>query len=100
MNELAVANEQLKKDIELKEKVEQSRKELLSNVSHELKTPISLIGGYAEGLKLNINKDDKDFYCDVIMDETKKMNKLVLSLLDLAQVEAGYEAFLQAILTK
>ncbi|MDN4523355.1 sensor histidine kinase [Fictibacillus fluitans] len=91
INELAIANKQLKKDIQLKEKVEQSRKELLSNVSHELKTPISLIGGYTEGLKLNINKDDKELYCDVIIDETKKMDKLVLSLLDLAQVEAGYK---------
>jgi two-component system, OmpR family, sensor histidine kinase VanS len=89
INELDIANKQLKKDILLKEKVEQSRKELLSNVSHELKTPISLIGGYAEGLKLNINKDEKDFYCDVIIDETKKMDKLVYSLLDLANLESG-----------
>ncbi len=91
LKELAIANDQLKEDIRIKEKIDQSRKEFIANVSHELKTPISLIGGYAEGLKLNVNKADKDFYCDVIIDESQKMNKLVLSLLDLSQVEAGYK---------
>jgi two-component system, OmpR family, sensor histidine kinase VanS len=91
LNELAGANLQLKKDIEMKEKIDQSRKELIANVSHELKTPISLIAGYSEGLKVNVNKEDKDFYCDVIIDEAEKMNRLVLSLLDLSQVEGGYK---------
>ncbi len=47
------------------------RKEFLSNVSHELKTPIALIQGYAEGLKEGVNDDveSREFYCDVIMDE-------------------------------
>ena len=55
------------------------RKEFLDNVSHELKTPIALVQGYAEGLKEGINDDPEsvDFYCDVIMDEAAKMNKLV-----------------------
>lgn len=48
LNELANANLQLKKDIEMKERIDQSRKELIANVSHELKTPISLIAGYSE----------------------------------------------------
>jgi two-component system, OmpR family, sensor histidine kinase VanS len=91
LNELANANLQLKKDIEMKERIDQSRKELIANVSHELKTPISLIAGYSEGLKVNVNKDDKDYYCDVIIDEADKMNRLVLSLLDLSQVEGGYK---------
>jgi two-component system, OmpR family, sensor histidine kinase VanS len=91
LNELANANLQLKKDIEMKERIDQSRKELIANVSHELKTPISLIAGYSEGLKVNVNNEDKDFYCDVIIDEADKMNRLVLSLLDLSQVEGGYK---------
>lgn len=67
------------------------RKEFLSNVSHELKTPIALIQGYAEGLQDNINEDkeSRDFYCEVIIDEAKKMNKMVKKLLTLNQIEFG-----------
>ena len=67
------------------------RKEFLSNVSHELKTPIALILGYAEGLKEDINEDpeSRDFYCDVIMDEAEKMNMMVKKLLTLNQLEFG-----------
>ena len=62
-----------------------------SHVSHELKTPIALVQGYAEGLRDNINDDEesKNFYCDVIVDEANKMNKLVKQLLDLNEIEFG-----------
>ena len=55
------------------------RNEFLGNVSHELKTPIALIQGYAEGLKEGINDDPEstEFYCDVIIDEAGKMNRMV-----------------------
>ena len=80
----------------LKEKneVDEMRKEFLSNVSHELKTPIALIQGYAEGLKEGINDDDEEsrnFYCDVIIDESGKMNNMVKKLLTLNQLEFGNE---------
>ena len=67
------------------------RKEFLSNVSHELKTPIALIQGYAEGLAECINDDaeSRDFYCEVIMDEASKMNTMVQKLLTLNQLEFG-----------
>jgi signal transduction histidine kinase len=67
------------------------RKDFLSNVTHELKTPIALIQGYAEGLKDNINEDadSRDFYCEVIIDEAMKMNKMVKKLLSLNQIESG-----------
>lgn len=67
------------------------RKEFLSHVSHELKTPIALIQGYSEGLKDNILDDEesKEFYCDVIADEAKKMNRMVQKLLTLNQIEFG-----------
>jgi len=91
--ELKTANIELRKDIAEKEEIDQKRQEFISNVSHELKTPIALIQGYAEGLKEDVNddKDSRDFYCDVIMDESYKMNKIVRMLLSLNQLEAGGE---------
>ena len=67
------------------------RKEFLSNVSHELKTPIALIQGYAEGLQECINDDaeSRNFYCDVIIDEAGKMNRMVKKLLTLNRLEFG-----------
>ncbi|MBQ6537615.1 MAG: GHKL domain-containing protein, partial [Eubacterium sp.] len=69
----------------------QMRREFLANVSHELKTPIALIRGYAEGLQENINDDpeSRNFYCDVIIDESDKMNQMVKKLLSLNQLEYG-----------
>lgn len=91
ISELKTANNELKKDIEKKEKIDEMRKEFLSNVSHELKTPIALIQGYAEGLKEGINEDaeSREFYCEVIMDEASKMNEMVKKLLTLNQLEFG-----------
>lgn len=91
ISELKTANNELKKDIEKKEKIDEMRKEFLANVSHELKTPIALIQGYAEGLKMGINDDaeSKEFYCDVIMDEANKMNDMVKKLLSLNELEFG-----------
>ena len=67
------------------------RQDFTANVSHELKTPIALIQGYAEGLKEGINDDaeSREFYCDVIMDESAKMNNMVKKLLTLNQLEFG-----------
>ena len=89
--ELKKANLELKKDIDKKERLEIMRTDFLSNVSHELKTPIALIQGYAEGLKEGITDDPESmgFYCDVIMDEANKMNTMVKRLLTLNQIEFG-----------
>lgn len=91
ISDLKIANNELQKDIEKKEKIDEMRKEFLSNVSHELKTPIALIQGYAEGLKENVNEDaeSRDYYCDVIIDESDKMNRMVKKLLTLNQLESG-----------
>lgn len=93
ISELKSANNQLQEDIEEKEKVEKMRNEFLGNVSHELKTPIALIQGYAEGLKEGISDDpeSREYYCDVIIDEAAKMNKMVKNLLILNQLEFGDE---------
>lgn len=89
--ELNETNRRLQEDIRKEREIDEMRKEFVSNVSHELKTPIALIQGYAEGLKMNIHEDEKNknFYCDVIVDEATKMNRLVKQLLELAQIESG-----------
>lgn len=93
ISELKSANNQLQIDIEKKTQIDEMRKEFLSNVSHELKTPLALIQGYAEGLKECINDDEqsREFYCEVIMDEADKMNRMVKKLLTLNQLEFGNE---------
>jgi two-component system sensor histidine kinase VanS len=90
LNELKTANDQLKGDIEKEKQLEKMTKEFIASVSHELKTPISLIEGYAEGLKDGIPKgDDVAYYLDVIIDESKNMNSLVCDMMDLSQLESG-----------
>ncbi len=93
ISELKTANNELRRDIEQKEKIDEMRKEFLANVSHELKTPLALIQGYAEGLKDGINDDpeSQEYYCDVIVDEAQKMNTMVRKLLTLNEVEFGQE---------
>lgn len=91
ISELKTANNELKKDIEKKTQIDEMRKEFLSNVSHELKTPIALIQGYAEGLQEGVNEDEesRNWYCSVICDEAAKMNTLVQKLLTLNRLEFG-----------
>ena len=91
ISQLKAANLELQRDIDKKEKLEKMRTDFLSNVSHELKTPIALIQGYAEGLKEGITDDPEsmDFYCSVIIDEAAKMNNMVKRLLTLNQIEFG-----------
>lgn len=91
ISELKTANVELQDDIEKKIQIDEMRKEFLYNVSHELKTPLALIQGYAEGLQECINDDaeSREFYCDVIIDEADKMNRMVKKLLTLNQLEFG-----------
>ena len=92
ITELNVKNKKLEDDIEKERKIDEMRKEFVSSVSHELRTPLSVIQGYAEGLVSNVaeSEDDRKFYCDVIMKEADKMNKLVKDLLNLSQIESVY----------
>lgn len=94
ISELKSANLEMSRSIEERKQIEDMRSEFLSHASHELKTPIALIQGYAEGLKDSVNDDpeSRDFYCDVIIDESAKMNKLVMRLINLNHLESGTEA--------
>lgn len=90
LNDLKAANSQLMQDIEKERQLEKMRKEFVAGVSHELKTPVSLIMGYAEGLKENlVDGEDRERYIGVISDETQKMGNLINDMLDLSQLESG-----------
>lgn len=95
INQLRDNNIELEKDIEEKSKIDEMRKQFISDVSHELKTPIALIQGYAEGLVENVTTDDESrkFYAEVILDESNKMDKLVKQLLELMKLEYGKREF-------
>lgn len=95
IKQLRETNSELEKDIEEKSKIDEMRKQFISDVSHELKTPIALIQGYAEGLIENVNNDDESrkFYAEVILDESNKMDVLVKQLLKLMKLEYGKREF-------
>ena len=95
IKQLRSSNIELEKDIEEKSKMDEMRKSFISDVSHELKTPIALIQGYSEGLLENVNSDEESrkFYAEVILDETNKMDRLVKQLLDLMKLEYGKREF-------
>ena len=90
-DELKLANEKLQEDIKKKEEIDNMRKDFIANVSHELKTPISLIQGYAEGLNEGLCEDEESrkYYTEVIIDEANKMNIIVKQLLTLSALESG-----------
>lgn len=89
LTDLKLTNDRLRSDIELERQLDVMRRGFVANVSHELKTPISIISGYAEGLKLNVSPESKEEYCNTIIDESQRMNKLVLSILELSRYESG-----------
>ena len=95
IKQLKDTNIELEKDIEQKSKIDEMRKQFISDVSHELKTPIAIIQGYAEGLKENVNTDEesRNYYAEVILDEAGKMDKLVKQLLELMKLEYGKREF-------
>lgn len=88
--DLQEKNIQLEKDIEHRLALDNARKRFIHNVSHELKTPIAIISGYAEGLSAGISNDPEviNEYCDIILEESKKMNSLVVELLNLSMLES------------
>ncbi|MGE4549572.1 MAG: sensor histidine kinase, partial [Intestinibacillus sp.] len=90
---LQSSNESLEREVDEKERIDSMRREFIINVSHELKTPIALIQGYAEGLRVGVtdNEVDREYYCDTIVDEAQRMNHLVMQLLNLSKLELGRE---------
>ena len=92
LQDLNEKNKKLKDDIEKKQTLEELRKEFISSISHELKTPIAIVRGYAEGAELMLQSGDTQGaseYCDIIIKESDKMNALVFELLELSRFEIG-----------
>lgn len=89
--QLQAANEQLTADIQQKKEQEEARKNLVANLSHDLKTPIGLIAGYADGLRGGMAKTDAEVreYCDVICDESDRMMAMILKMMELFRLESG-----------
>lgn len=92
IDEINKVNRKLMEEIENEKRLENLRKEFIASVSHELKTPIAIIQGYAQGLMENIaeTEEDRNFYCEIIVEESLKMDSLVKELLLITQMESGY----------
>lgn len=92
LQDLNQKNKKLQDDIEKKQTLDELRKEFISSISHELKTPIAIVRGYAEGAELMLQSGDNENaaeYCGVIIKESEKMNALVMELLELSRYEIG-----------
>ncbi len=89
LGKLQNENKQLTTDILYERRQEKIRKSFISNVSHELKTPIAIIKGYAEGMKMGIGGDNPDEICDIIIDEADKMNNLIVRLMEYMKLSSG-----------
>lgn len=93
LSKLKTANARLVNDMERVEQQNEARRSFISNVSHELKTPIALIQSYAEGLQENVAEDEEQrrFYCDVIRDESDRLSQIINRMTMLMQLESGKE---------
>ena len=70
--------------------LEQSRSSFVANVSHELKTPMTVISGFVDGmLDGTISPDDSQKYLTIVSDEVKRLSRLVVSMLNMSKIEAG-----------
>ncbi|MGN0448587.1 MAG: ATP-binding protein [Acutalibacteraceae bacterium] len=91
LDDLKNKNRQLEHDIEKERALEKSRRSFVANASHELKTPISIIQGYAEGMKYGIGCDSTEEFCDIIIEEATKMNELIIKLMELLHYGTNYK---------
>ncbi len=89
LSSLKIENQQLEHDIEKERSLEKTRRAFVANASHELKTPISIIQGYAEGMKYGIGCDSTEEFCDIIIEESEKMNQLIVKLLEFLRIGSG-----------
>ncbi|WP_019912573.1 sensor histidine kinase [Paenibacillus sp. HW567] len=89
LSDLKEANAKLQEDIEQKQKLEVLQQSFFANASHELKTPLSIVKSFAEGLQDGVNVNKREHYTSVIIEEAGKMEMLIKDMLDLARLESG-----------
>lgn len=89
LSDLESTKKLLETDVKQKKLLLAQRKELTDTLAHEMKTPLSVIRAYAEGLMDDVREEKRKEYLDVILTETNRMNDMIVSLLDLSALEAG-----------
>lgn len=88
--QLQVNQQLLEKDLEREAKTNELRREFIANVSHDFKTPLTLIRAYTETLRnQELTSEEQKQYCDIILTEISRMNRLVTQLLQLSKLESG-----------
>ncbi len=89
LSDLKERNEQLQTELLHEREMDKMRKKFVSDVSHELKTPLSIIGGYAEALQIGVDdRERRRDYTLVISEEVDRMSRLVGDLLSLSKYES------------
>lgn len=92
LGDLREKNKKLEKDIENERTIDALRQTFIGGISHELKTPIAIIRGYAEGAKMFYeggNKEMADSYCQTVIDESERMNSMIMKLLEITKYDSG-----------
>lgn len=90
IDNLNQANQCLQKELDNKNQLEKLRQQFIASVSHEMKTPLALLQIYTENLKNNVEGIDKDYYCDTILEETNRLNRMILQMLEYSSIDTGF----------
>ncbi|WP_288478286.1 HAMP domain-containing sensor histidine kinase [uncultured Clostridium sp.] len=87
---LEKANEKLRKDIEREKEIDRKRRDFINAISHELKTPITVISGQVEGMIYNIGPyKNRDKYLKETLESVNELNSLAHEIISLAKIEEG-----------
>lgn len=87
LTDLSIAFNSMAKELAT---LESTRRSFVANVSHELKTPMTTIGGFIDGiLDGTIEKDKREYYLKIVSDEVKRLSRLVTGMLNMSKIEAG-----------
>lgn len=89
---LKASNRELHHDLIEEKKLEDMRKSFISSVNHELKTPLTIMKVYAEGILEGVAEaDEVDEYCATIVEEVENMERIITELLYFSEIDAGYK---------